>query len=47
MDKCSSLFQCSKRLLAGWGKPESDLLDRDRSSGSVRYRLLEEPRILT
>jgi hypothetical protein len=42
MDKCGSLFQCSERLLAGWGTRESDLLDCDRSSGSVRYRLLEK-----
>jgi hypothetical protein len=40
MDKCTSLFQCSERLLAGWGTREGDLLDGDRSSGSVRYRLL-------
>ena len=40
MDKCNSLFQCSERLLAGWGTRESDLLDCDRGSGGVRYRLI-------
>ena len=41
MDKWSSLFQGSQRLLDGWGVRESDLLGCDRRSGSVRYCLLK------